>query len=133
MSSVFVDTSAIYALLDADDTGHAMAKAAWVDLLEADTFLVTSNYILIETCALIQNRIGIEAVRVFHEDIVPLFDVRWIDKLLHHAATGALLVAGRKKISLVDCSSFEVMRQAGIRTAFSLDKHFVEQGFKIMP
>jgi uncharacterized protein len=133
MSSVFVDTSAVYALLDADDTGHITAKAAWIDLLKADTFLVTSNYILIETCALIQNRIGFEAVRVFNEDVAPLFDIHWIDKLLHHAATSALLVAGRKKLSLVDCTSFEVMRRTGIRTAFSLDKHFVEQGFKTIP
>ena len=133
MNGVFVDTSALYALLDADDFGHDAVKTAWIEILQSDTWLVTSNYILVETCALLQSRIGIEAVRVFQEDIVPLLDVRWVDEALHHAAASALLVAGRRKLSLVDCASFEVMRQAGIRTAFSLDRHFQEQGFETIP
>jgi predicted nucleic acid-binding protein len=130
---VFVDTSALYALLDADDSGHAAVQSAWTEILQSDTFLVTSNYILVESSAILQNRIGSEAVRVFQEDIVPLLDVRWIAEAMHQAAASALLVAGRRKLSLVDCVSFEVMRQGGIRTAFTLDSHFNEQGFEIIP
>ena len=133
MNVVFVDTSALYALLDADDSGHASVQIAWTEILQSDTFLVTSNYILVESSALLQNRIGSEAVRVFQEDIVPLLDVRWVDEAMHQTATGALLVAGRRKLSLVDCVSFEVMRQGGIRTAFTLDRHFSAQGFEIIP
>ena len=133
MNDIFVDTSAMYAVLDADDAGHNSARVAWNEILASDILLVTSNYILVETCALLQNRIGIEAVRVFQEDIAPLFDIRWIDAPLHHAAASALLVAGRERLSLVDCASFEVMRRSGVRTAFSLDRHFVEQGFEIVP
>ena len=133
MNGVFVDTSALYALLDADDVGHTAVKPAWAEILQSDTWLVTSNYILIESCALLQSRIGIEAVRVFQEDIASVLDIRWIDETLHHSAASALLVAGRRKLSLVDCVSFEVMRQFGIRTAFSLDRHFREQGFETIP
>lgn len=133
MKRVFVDTSAFYALLDADDAGHAATKKAWLDLLDSDVLPLTSNYILVETCALLQNRIGFEAVRVLQEDLVPLFDVRWIDAPTHSAAAGALLTAGRKKLSLVDCTSFEIMRQSGVRTAFTLDRHFQEQGFTSVP
>lgn len=133
MKLVFVDTSALYALLDADDFGHMVVKMAWTEFLQSDTLLVTSNYILVETCALLQNRIGSEAVRVFQEDIVPLLDVRWVDKAMHKAAIGALLVTVRTKLSLVDCVSFEVMRMDGIRTAFTLDRHFREQGFETIP
>ena len=133
MSSVFVDTSAVYALLDADDAGHVAVKSAWTDIIQSDALLVTSNYILVETCALLQNRLGIEAIRVFQEEIVPLLDVRWIDASIHHVAASALIVSGRKKLSLVDCTSFEVMRNAGIRTAFTLDRHFNEQRFETIP
>ena len=133
MNGVFVDTSALYALLDADDFGHTAVKIAWSEILQSDAWLVTSNYILVETCALLQNRIGIEAVRVFQEDIAPLLDVRWVNEVLHHAAASALLVAGRRKLSLVDCISFEIMRLSGIRIAFSLDRHFNEQGFEAIP
>lgn len=133
MNGVFVDTSAVYAVLDADDAGHTTAKATWSELLVSDSSLITSNYILVEAFALLQSRLGSAAVRVFQEDIVPLFDVRWVDAALHQAAVSALLVASRKKLSIVDCSSFEVMRRAGIRTAFSLDRHFAEQGFEVIP
>jgi uncharacterized protein len=133
MIYVFVDTSAFFALLDADDAGHRRVKDAWAKLLQSDSFLVTSNYILLETLALIQTRLGMEAVRVFQEDIVPLLNIHWIDAPVHAAATSALLATGRKQLSLVDCSSFEIMRRGGIRKAFTLDRHFKEYGFEAIP
>jgi len=133
VSAVFIDTSAFLALLDADDAGHRRARNAWSDLLGSDTILITSNYILVETFALVQNRLGMEAVRVFQEDIVPLLDIRLVDATAHAAAVSALLVAGRKRLSLVDCSSFEIMHRSGIRQAFTLDRHFREQGFECVP
>lgn len=133
MNTIFIDTSAFYALLDSDDTGHDRVKKAWAAILGSDAFLTTSNYILVETFALVQSRLGIKAVRVFQEDIVPLLDIRWIDSQIHAAATSALLAAGRKQLSLVDCSSFEIMRRGGIRKSFTLDRHFGEYGFECVP
>ncbi len=43
------------------------------------------------------------------------------------------LPLGGKKLSLVDCVSFETMRLLGVTTAFTLDKHFKEQGFICRP
>jgi predicted nucleic acid-binding protein len=45
----------------------------------------------------------------------------------------ALLAANRRSLSLVDCTSFEIMRQAGLDTAFTFDSHFRELGFKMIP
>jgi predicted nucleic acid-binding protein len=133
VSAVFVDTSAFLALLDADDEHHVMVKKGWARLLQSDVPLITSNYVLVETFALVQNRLGMEAVRVFQEDIVPLFGIRWLEAATQAVATGVLLSAGRKKLSLVDCSSFEVMRRGGIRRVLTLDRHFREQGFESLP
>lgn len=133
MKSVFVDTSALYALLDADDAGHATAKSTWLALLQADVRLHTSNYILIEASALVQNRLGLDAVRVLQEDIVPLFTIHYIDADLHHAAVSAHLAADQRRLSLVDCSSFEVMRRGAMRTAFTLDRHFRDYRFETIP
>lgn len=133
MRSIFIDTSAFLAVLDADDDHHAPAKNAWGEILASGSLLVTSNYILVETFALVQNRLGLQAIRVFQEDIVPLLAIRWVDATIHAAATSALLAANRKKLSLVDCVSFEVMRHAAIRCAFTFDRHFQEQGFDCVP
>jgi predicted nucleic acid-binding protein len=35
-------------------------------------------------------------------------------------------------LSLVDCASFESMRQAGLRQAFAFDVHFEERGFEVL-
>jgi predicted nucleic acid-binding protein len=48
-------------------------------------------------------------------------------------ATGALLLAARLQLSLVDCVSFEIMRREGLRAAFALDDHFAGSGFELVP
>jgi predicted nucleic acid-binding protein len=45
------------------------------------------------------------------------------------AGLSALLAAGRRHLSLVDCVSFVIMRRLGIRAYLGLDAHFAEQGF----
>ncbi len=126
---VYVDTSAFLAVLDADDRCHRQAAAVWEKLLRSEARLVCSSYVLIETCALVQRRLGIDALRLFHEDVYPVLDVHWVDSFLHGAGVDALLTAGRKHLSLVDCISFALMRRLGIKKAFAFDAHFVEQGF----
>ena len=125
----FVDTSAIYAVLDRDDHEHNLAKQIWGLLLNSEETLLTSNYVLVECCALAQHRLGLDAVRVIEEDMRPVMKVQWVDEQVHRIAITALLAARRRKLSLVDCSSFEVMRQRQVRRAFAFDKHFVEEGF----
>jgi predicted nucleic acid-binding protein len=131
--SVFVDTSAFYAVLDADDFLHPAGRSAWVRLLEERGGLHTTSYVLVETMALLQRRIGVEGPRTFVSDILPVVQVVWVDEGIHRSAQHALLVASRRDLSLVDCVSFEAMRRLGLTTAFSFDQHFSEQGFQLLP
>ena len=128
--SVFVDTSAFFAVLDADDENHDAAKQVWEDLLAQEAVLICSNYVLVETLALVQRRLGIPAVRVFQEDIVPVLNVEWVDETIHQVGIASVLAAARKELSLVDCVSFEIMRRLGIKVAFVFDHHFEEQGLR---
>ena len=130
--TVYVDTSAIYAVMDADDSQHEVAKNTWANLLESGDGLVCNSYVLLETYALVQHRLGIEAVRVLQDEIHPVITVDWVDETKHKEAAAALLIAGRKDLSLVDCSSFVTMRRLGLRRAFALDHRFREQGFGIL-
>jgi predicted nucleic acid-binding protein len=130
---IFVDTSGFFALLDRDDADHKKAKKIWSDVLNPENTLITSNYVIVESFALIQHRLGLEAVRGFHEDMLPLINIEWIDAEIHKFGVSALLAASRRKLSLVDCVSFETMRTLGIKTVFAFDPHFVELGFKCIP
>lgn len=131
--SVFVDTSGLLAVLDRDDVNHTAATGAWADILRSDEILTATNYVLVETIALLQHRLGLKAVRFFQEEVLPVIGIIWVDASMHRAAMAILLAAGRKKLSLVDCVSFEAMRSGGISTAFTLDRHFREQGFTCLP
>jgi len=130
---IFIDTSAFYALLDRDDENHREGKRAWTDILEAGHTLMTNNYILVETFALLQSRLGLDAGRGFQEDVLPLVQVEFITSELHRSGIAALVSVSRRRLSLVDCVSFEVMRYSGIKSAFTFDSHFKEQGFSVIP
>jgi len=130
---VFIDTSAFYALLDRDDLNHQKAKREWPDVCSGTNTLVTSNYVLVEIFALLQHRLGIEAVRGFQEEILPLVNTEFVTSEIHRSSIGALLSVSRRNLSLVDCVSFEVMRALGIKTVFAFDPHFTEQGFSVVP
>jgi predicted nucleic acid-binding protein len=73
------------------------------------------------------------AVNGFQEYILPLMNVEWVAPEVHRAAVSAVLAASRRKLSLVDCASFEIMRNAGIKKVFAFDPHFKEQGFSPVP
>jgi predicted nucleic acid-binding protein len=91
--------------------------------------MLVSNYVVVEACALLQRRIGLKAVRTFREDVLPLLIVTWVTERQHEIGLASLVRSERRALSLVDCISFEVMRDAGLRTAFAFDRHFVEEGF----
>jgi predicted nucleic acid-binding protein len=131
--TVFADTSALYALLVRTEEGHAEVAAAFSRLLRGRRSLVTSNYVVLETAALLQRRIGLPAVRDFDERIAPLLTLRWITEPLHRRAMDRLIRADRRGVSLVDCTSFEVMEAEAITEAFALDRGFAAAGFRVVP
>lgn len=131
--SIFVDTSALYAVLDADDADHQAVAEHWAELIGDRSHLVSSSHVVVETISLVQHRLGMQAVRAFHENMLPMLRIQWVDERSHHVAMAALLTAARRQLSFVDCLSFELMRQLQIRAVLTLDQHFEEQGFECLP
>lgn len=126
--TVFVDTSALIALLDEDDQHHPEASATFRSLLGQDAELVTHNYVLVESIAVVDRRLGRESMRRLVDSLLPVLDTIWVDQAVHRAA----LVEHRStggKISLVDQVSFAVMRAHGIDSALAFDADFQAQGF----
>jgi predicted nucleic acid-binding protein len=131
--TVFVDTSAIYAILVATDHDHDRARAALAGLEKGRNGLVTSSYVMHETVALLQSRIGVGAIRVFQESVAPVLETSWVDRRLHERAMAALLASGRRDVSLTDWTSFVLMRDLRIETAFAFDEDFRTEGFRTIP
>ncbi len=130
--TVFVDTSALYALMDSDDLNHASARRFWSELGSTEA-LITHNYVLVETSALVQRRLGVEALRALVDELMLPISPVFVDRAVHDAAVSGVLGAQLRELSLVDMVSFEIMRRAGIRAAFAFDDHFARFGFELLP
>lgn len=132
MNDVFVDTSALYAAIVADDAAHPAARRVLEELDVERVDLVTSSFVVQETVSLLQARIGLAAVKEYSEGFEPLLNVVWVDRTLYRRALASLLAASARRISLTDWSSFEIMRNLGIERAFAFDRHFADQGFTVL-
>ena len=131
--NLFVDTSALYAVLDRNDRRHTDARATWRELLETGSRLFTTNYVQVELAALAQTRIGMDAVGTLSSDLLPVITTIWVDESIHRSAAHAHLASSRRSLSLVDCVSFEAMRRFNLREVFCFDPHFSQQGFAVVP
>ncbi len=131
--TLFVDTSALIALLDADDAEHDPARDFLSSLQGPATRLVTHDYVLVETTALVQRRLGMGLVHRLYERLVPALTVMSVTAATRDRAVAALLAADRRSVSLVDWVSFETMRREELDAAFAFDDDFTRQGFSTRP
>jgi len=129
--NVFVDTSRLFALMVSNDYMHVRAKENFKYFADNQVKLLTSSFVLVETTALLQRRVGIEPVHDFTKSILPLLDIIWVDNQWHDRAIRRLFLLNSRDISLVDCLSFEIMEYHKLRYAFTFDKHFEDHGFLI--
>ena len=125
---IFIDTSAIYTLADKADPNHNAAYGKFEDVLKSGEIFLLTNYILLESAALLQARLGLSSAILFLKD-AKSFEVEWVDLELHEEAERELERLGKRGISLVDCTSFVVMRRRGVRKTFAFDPDFKDQGF----
>ena len=131
--SVFVDTSAFYALMVRNDDAHEAVRSAFAATTAARRALWTTSFVIVETMALLQHRGGIAAARDFDEEVLPAVKVQWVDEPLYRQGVDRLWRADRRRVSLVDAVSFEFMVAQGIDTALAVDPHFAEAGFTVLP
>jgi uncharacterized protein len=130
MMRVFADTSGLFAALVRNDVNHPAASQYLARLLTDGHEIHTSSYVLLETIALLQARVGLDAARRFEEDLRPLMTVTWMNEPQHERAFRHLMGRDRRALSLVDCASFVIMRDRSIEMAFTFDAHFESEGFE---
>jgi len=128
---LFADTAGLFALVVKNDYMHIRAKLNFAYFAQQRAQLVTSSFVLVETTALLQRRVGLAAVHDFQSKIIPLLEIIWVNGDWYTRAIQRLFALNKRNISLVDCLSFEIMESEELTTVFSFDKHFAENGFVI--
>ena len=128
----FLDTSAIYALADRADPNHQQAVEQLAILLAQEERLLTHNYVLVESVALIQQRLGLSAALQLAGDAAT-FEMEWVTAQTHSLALRQLRASRRRQVNLVDSVSFVVMKARGVSMAFAFERHFEQAGFRLVP
>ena len=128
---IFVDTSAIYAWADAADPNHQTAVRRLRAILERSEEMLTHNYVLVESIALLQARLGLAAATKLAKDSAA-FVIEWVDDDLHASGIRELERSKKRHVSLVDHISFVVMRRRQVAMAFAFDPDFRSAGFALL-
>ena len=131
-STVFVDTSAFYALTSETDDEHATARTIREQLKRDTTPLLTTNYVLLESVSLLQRRHGMSAAKRFGDFVREEVQVVWVTEPQHQAAWDYWKQRDIRGLSLVDCSCIAVMRERGIQRIFGFDDQFRTAGFRLL-
>jgi uncharacterized protein len=135
--TVFVDSSAYYALADPDDANHQSAHRIVARLALGLPRLYTTNLILAEAHALLLSRLGrdpaLRFLRRADAEIaaggLTLVRVTQTDE---RRAREILERYQDKALSLTDTTSFAVMERLGIEAAFAFDRDFRQYGLPVL-
>jgi len=131
----FLDTSYILSLEIKNDSAHQQVLQNWGNLAMFSTFLLTTTYVFDEVVTFFNSRnLHYKAVEVGNR----LLESKDIELL---EIEGTLFNQGwqyfqkhkDKSYSLTDCLSFIVMQEREIVTALTLDNHFRQAGFQLLP
>ena len=135
MKRLFVDTAGWMSMADGGDAQHNAACRARDTWLRQGGLLITSDYVLDETLTLIRMRLGIDAAETWWSQVSesPRLKVEWIHADRAEKARAWFFRWRDKSFSFTDCTSFVVMRQMRIRDALTLDEHFRQMGFNVLP
>lgn len=130
---LFVDSSGWYALIDRRDSWHALAVARVEEQVESGNRLLTTDYVIDESCTLAQARIG-------HAAALRLLDLlrqtegvdwEWISSDRFAKAEAMFRKQRDQGYSFTDCTSFVVMRELRLERALTNDAHFLSAGFQV--
>jgi predicted nucleic acid-binding protein len=125
-----VDTSAIYALVDRDDTYHRKAVAILRSLPRRGVTPLLTNFILAEAHALLLSRLGAEMARQWL--VRQLWPVEAVTPQDEDKAKEIIRRYVDKTFSYTDATSFAVMERLGLKEAFAFDPHFRQYGLKLL-
>ena len=132
--AVFVDTSAWVAFFRREDRHHEEALTIWETLARADTSLLTTEYVLAETLAVVERLMSHAGAVKVGREILASPSVRrvHVSRALFAATWEEYARRDAGSAGFVDTNSFVVMRDFGLRRVFSFDQDFRVAGFELV-
>ena len=131
---VFVDTSALLALINKSDTFHVKAKNIRDILLRDNIQFIVTDYVIVEVAnSLSKIPWRPSAIQLINSiQLSENIRVVEINKEIYNEAWGLYSNRTDKEWGLTDCASFVVMKRYAITVAFTNDHHFEQMGHNIL-
>ncbi len=131
MPKTFVDTVAWIALVNTRDSLQEQAKDVFGNLRRQNYQFITTEFVLLEFANALSAPEFRRKASNFIEGLQKMIDVEIISASSDLFALGFELYKTRldKEWSMVDCSSFIIMKEMNISEAFTEDHHFEQAGF----
>ncbi len=132
---MFVDTAAWVAAADSADAAGPFVQEARDQWLSAGGLLTTTDYVIDETLTTIRFHLGLDAAEAWWLQIdgSTRLRIESIDEARGERARSLFFRYRDKDFSFTDCCSFVLMRELRIRRALTLDRHFRQMGFEVVP
>lgn len=126
--TIFVDSGAYLAILDANDANHEKAIEINAKIQQEGYLTLTTNFVVAEAHALILSNLGHNLAREWLEKLLtPIWQVVECDEA---EAKQIIFKYKDKAYSLTDALSFVIMRKLGMRKFFAFDRHFRQFGYE---
>lgn len=132
---LLADTSALLALVLADDAHHPEAREFLRQKRSANVRFVMTDLILAETVTRLRARTDANRAAAFAADALKSrrYDLVFVDANLLLGALGQMKRFADKRLSLTDCVSFETLERLGLEGSFTFDRDFRDCGFRMFP
>ncbi len=131
MKQTLIDTSYITALVNKRDEYYEKANEL-VEIYDSEPLLITDAVLLEIGNSLARNHKS-EAIEIFEEFFASEeVEIVRLDETLFNKGFELYKSHADKTWGLVDCISFVVMKEHGIKNALTSDKHFVQAGFRAL-
>lgn len=132
MAEILVDTSALFALLNSEDDHHAKAARTHERLVRQKASLILPNFILAETHAILNKRVGPRAALDFLNAALRDFEMERVSLEDEWSAHAILQTATRaRSLSYFDAILVAVAERRKISEIFSYDRHFELMGLRL--
>jgi predicted nucleic acid-binding protein len=131
--SIFVDTSAHFALANIKDIDHEDATKFLEQLLQEHVVLFVSNFIIAETYTLMLRKIGRDKAIDYIENLKKTAEIERISMIDEKRAWEIILKYKDKDFSYTDATSFALMERLELSEAFAFDDHFEQYGLIRFP
>lgn len=132
MTEVFIDSSVLFLFAGPSSTQR---KYIHDYLLQEHPPLITTNIVVAETLSLITKRInkhtGIQFLEIIEKS--QILKIIYANETLTQTALRLYRKYTDKDFDLIDATSFVLCKERKIKQVLTLDKHFSQMGFEMLP